>query len=84
MGSNESSFGWRVLAVDLRGPCGDLELIPFIDYIVAVNGKRLVNGKKVLKKELAKSKIKRTVISLTVKNFLTSGERKIQVIPSEN
>jgi len=81
MGGTESvPGGWRVLAVDPRGPCGQHNIIPFFEYIVAINGKRLdEQGKKVLK-SLAMSKQKRT--ELTLLNYKTTVERTLEIFPS--
>jgi len=82
MGGVESvSNGWRVLAVDPRGPCGKHKIIPFFEYIVAVNGRRLHDrGTKVMK-SLALSNRKRT--QLTLHNYKTRLERKLEIYPNE-
>jgi len=83
MGANGSvSSGWRVLAVDPRGPCGGCGIIPFMEYIIAVNGNRLKRGKWVMTRELAASKSRPA--ELTLINYKTGLVRKIEIIPSEN
>jgi len=78
---DSTTKGWRVLAVDPRGPCGMHDIIPFFEYIVAVNGKRLHNqGTKVMR-SLAWSNKKRTW--LTLLNYKTSLERKLEIYPNK-
>jgi len=83
MGSVESfSYGWRVLAVDPRGPCGSHELIPFIEYIVGINGTRLHDRSEEVMRSLAKNNTKQT--RLTVFNYKTRTERVLEICPHEN
>jgi len=83
MGASESfSRGWRVLAVDPRGPCGDHGIIPFMEYVVAVNGKPLNRGKFVMIRELADSKSR--FAELTLLNYKIGSVRRIQIMPTDN
>jgi len=78
--SAPSGYGWRVLAVDPRGPCGRHDIIPFFEYIVAINGKSLNDqGNKVMK-SLPLSQCKLT--QLTLRNYKTRLERKVEIYPN--
>jgi len=83
MGTVESASSgcwWRVLAVDPRGPCGKHGIIPFFEYIVAINGKKLNDqGTKVMK-SLPLQQCKLT--QLTLLNYKTRLERKIEIYPN--
>jgi len=84
MGSDTSSTacGWRVLATDSRGPCNEGSIIPFFEYIIGINGKRLDGVAVTLKEELQANSNKPT--ELTILNYKTLKTRKITVCPSDD
>jgi len=84
MGSDTSSTasGWRVLASDSRGPCNEGSIIPFFEYIIGINGKRLDGVAVSLKEELQANINKPT--ELTILNYKTLKTRKITVCPSDD
>jgi len=84
MGSDTSSTecGWRVLATDDRGPCNEGSIIPFFEYIIGINGKRLDGVAVTLKEELQANCNKPT--ELTILNYKTLKTRKITVCPSDD
>jgi len=84
MGSDTSSTacGWRVLATDFRGPCNEGSIIPFFEYIIGINGKRLDGVAVTLKEELQANCNKPT--ELTILNYKTLKTRKITVCPSDD
>jgi hypothetical protein len=84
MGSDTSSTasGWRVLATDSRGPCNEGSIIPFFEYIIGINGKRLDGVAVSLKEELQANTNKPT--ELTILNYKTLKTRKITVCPSDD
>lgn len=79
--NNASTIGWRILAVDPRGPCKDCEIIPFFDYILEING-HLLGRSDLLKKELESNRNQQT--KLFVLNYKTSKVREVEVCPSDN
>jgi len=79
---NGSTTGWRVLAADHRGPCGNSNIIPFFDYILEINGKRLDGTASDLKEALESNRNKKT--ELTILNYKTMKERKVEVCPCDN
>jgi len=82
MGNNNgSTTGWRILAVDPRGPCRECEIIPFFDYILEING-QLLGRSDLLKTELESNRYKQT--KLSVLNYKTSKVREVEVWPSDN
>jgi len=78
--SASSGCGWRVLAVDPRGPCGKHKIIPFFEYIVAINGKRLNDKSTKVMKSLPLRQCKMT--QLTLRNYKTRLERKVEICPN--
>jgi len=84
MGSDNSSTacGWRVLAIDIQGPCNEGSIIPFFEYIIGINGKRLDGVAVTLKEELQANCNKPT--ELTILNYKTLKTRKITVCPSDD
>jgi len=84
MGNDTSTTtsGWRVLATDVRGPCNEVHIIPFFEYIIGINGKRLDGVAVSLKEELQINCNKPT--DLTILNYKTLKTRKITVCPSDD
>jgi len=82
MGNDNASNGWRVLATDPRGPCKDANLIPFFDYIIGINGKRLDGCAVSMKEELESALHKPT--ELTILDYKTNKTRSIEVCPSQD
>lgn len=83
MGNNNvSTTGWRVLAIDPRGPCKECQIIPFFDYILEINGNKLGETADALKKELESNRNKQT--KLTILNYKTMKVRKVDVCPCDN
>jgi len=73
------SEGWRVLAVDPRSPCGIHGIIPYFEYIIAINGERLyAQGTNVVKSMINKNRTQ-----LTLRNYKTGLERRLEIFPSQ-
>lgn len=76
-------YGYHVLRVDSNSPAAAAKLIPYFDYIVAVNGVDVVHDSPNIVAEMAKNHVDRPM-KLVVYNSRQDNLRNASIIPSRS